>query len=341
MTDALPAPEGYTEFLADLKDRIRAARLRASLAVNSELIMLYWQIGREILVRQDERGWGAKVIDQTARDLRNAFPDMTGLSPRNLRYMRTFARLWPDRAIVQQLVAQLPWGHNTVLLDRLETSEERVAHAQAAITHGWSRNVLLHHIAARTLERSGRAITNFDRTLPPPSSDLAHEMLKDPYRFEFLGVGDEARERDIEQAMVDHVTQFLIELGVGFAYVGRQVLLEVGGDEFHIDLLFYHVRLHCYVVIELKAGRFKPEHLGQLNFYLAAVDAEMRDPSDEPTIGILLCQSRNQVVAEYALRGTSSPLGVAEYQLRDALPSIEQLQRELSGPDPDETDSKP
>jgi predicted nuclease of restriction endonuclease-like (RecB) superfamily len=255
--------------------------------------------------------------------------------------MRAFAAAWPEPAIVQQLVAQLPWGHNVVLLNRFNLPEDRIAYAEAAIERGWSRSVLSMHIEARTLERSGRAISNFERTLPPATSDLAREIVKDPYNFEFpstssghrLGVGGEAMEREIEKALVDHVTEFLVELGVGFAYVGRQVSLEVGGEDFFIDLLFYHLRLRCYVVIELKAGKFRPEHLGQLNFYLAAVDGEMAHPDDAPTIGILLCQSRNQVVAEYSLRGSTQPLGVAEYQLRASLPSVERLQQELSGPE--------
>lgn len=333
MTDDISLPDGYAEWLGDLKDRIRSARQRAALAVNSKLVELYWHIGNEIISRQTAQGWGAKVIDQVAHDLRTAFPDMKGLSARNLRYMRAFAAAWPEPAIVQQLVAQLPWGHNVVLLNRFNLPEDRIAYAEAAIDRGWSRNVLSMHIEARTLERTGRAISNFERTLPPATSDLAREIVKDPYNFEFLGVGGEAMEREIEKALVDHVTEFLVELGVGFAYVGRQVSLEVGGEDFFIDLLFYHLRLRCYVVIELKAGKFRPEHLGQLNFYLAAVDGEMAHPDDAPTIGILLCQSRNQVVAEYSLRGSTQPLGVAEYQLRASLPSVERLQQELSGPE--------
>ncbi|MFJ2756464.1 YhcG family protein [Nocardioides sp. NPDC087217] len=247
--------------------------------------------------------------------------------------MRAFAAAWPVSAIVQAPLAQLPWYHQIALLEKLDTTRDRLRYARAAVEHGWSRNVLVLRIEARTLERSGQAVTNFERTLPPETSDLAREIVKDPYNFQFLGIGDEARERDIEQALVDHVTQFLVELGVGFAYVGRQVSLEVGGEDFFIDLLFYHLRLRCYVVIELKAGKFRPEHLGQLNFYLAAVDGEMAHPDDAPTIGILLCQSRNQVVAEYSLRGSMQPLGIAEYQLLASLPSVERLQQELSGPE--------
>jgi predicted nuclease of restriction endonuclease-like (RecB) superfamily len=334
-------PEGYADWLADLKGRIHTAQQRATLAVNRELVLLYWQIGRDILARQAQQGWGAKVIERLAHDLRVAFPEMKGFSRANLMYMRAFAEAWPDAEIVQQAVGQLPWGHNLVLLTRLKDPRQRLAYAQSAITHGWSRNVLNIHIETRLLERSGKAVTNFDASLPKPQSDLARESLKDPYRLDFLGLGKEAGEREIENALVRHVTEFLLELGAGFAFVGRQVLLDVGGDEFFIDLLFYHLKLRCYVVIELKGGKFKPEHLGQLSFYLTAVDAQIKHAQDGPTIGLLLCKSKNKVVAEYALRDNTQPIGVAEYQLvaslppelQTSLPSIEQIERELAGSD--------
>jgi predicted nuclease of restriction endonuclease-like (RecB) superfamily len=256
----MPPPEGYADWLADLKTRIHSAQQRAALAVNRELVTLYWQIGRDILARQAEQGWGAKVIDRLAHDLRTAFPEMKGFSHANLMYMRAFAEAWPDGQIVQQAVGQLPWGHNLVLLARLKQPEQRLAYAQAAIEHGWSRNVLNIHIETRLLERTGKAVTNFAERLPAPGSDLARQSLKDPYLFDFLDVGKEADEREIESALVKHITQFLLELGAGFAFVGRQVHLEVGGDDFFIDLLFYHLKLRCYVVIELKADKFKPEH---------------------------------------------------------------------------------
>ncbi len=240
---------------------------------------------------------------------------------------------------MQQAAAQLPWGHNLVLLDKLPGPQTRRWYAAKAIEHNWSRNVLVMQIASRLLERSGKAVTNFPATLPAAQSDLARESIKDPYRFDFLGLSDEAQEREIESALVQHVTDFLLELGSGFAFVGRQVLLDVGGDEFFIDLLFYHLKLRCYVVIELKGGKFKPEHLGQLGFYLTAVDTQVKHPDDAPTIGLLLCKSKNKVVAEYALRNNAQPLGVAEYQLveslpaelQTSLPSIEQIERELEG----------
>ena len=330
-------PSGYTDWLADLKTRIHTAQQRAALAVNRELVLLYWQIGRDILERQAQQGWGAKVIERLAHDLRTAFPDMKGFSRANLMYMRAFAEAWPDAEIVQQAVGQLPWGHNLVLLTRLKDPAMRLTYAQRAIQHGWSRNVLNIHIETRLLEREGQAVTNFEAQLPTPQSDLARNTLKDPYLFDFLGVGKEADERAIESAIVEHITRFLLELGAGFAFVGRQVHIEVGGDDFFIDLLFYHLKLRCYVVVELKAGAFKPEHTGQLSFYLSAVDSQMKSEQDSATIGLLLCKTQNRVVAEYALRDTNKPIGVAEYQLVNALPAqletslptIEQIEREL------------
>jgi len=289
-------PANYADWLAELKTRIHSAQQRATLAVNRELVLLYWQIGHDILARQAEQGWGSKVIERLAEDLRQAFPEMKGFSPRNLKYMRAFAEAWPEAEFVQEVLAQLPWYHQLALLDKLPGPGTRRWYAAKAIEHNWSRNVLVMQIESRLLERSGTAVSNFPATLPEPNSDLARESLKDPYRFDFLGLTDEAQEREIENALVTHVTEFLLELGAGFAFVGRQVLLDVGGDEFFIDLLFYHLKLRCYVVIELKGGKFKPEHLGQLGFYLTAVDAQMKHPQDNPTIGLLLCKSKNQVV---------------------------------------------
>ena len=332
-------PVGYSDWLSDLKLRIHTAQQRATLAVNRELVLLYWQIGHDILTRQAAQGWGSKVVDRLAQDLRAAFPKMKGFSPRNLKYMRAFAEAWPNAEFVQQAAAQLPWGHNVVLLDKLPGPETRRWYIAHAIEHNWSRNTLVMHIEHRLLERSGKAVSNFEHHLPKPQSDLARESLKDPYRFDFLSLALDAQERDIENALIKHVTDFLLELGAGFAFVGQQVLLDVGGDEFFVDLLFYHLKLRCYVVIELKAGKFKPEHLGKLSFYLSAVDAQLKHPQDGPTIGLLLCKSKNEVVAEYALRDNNRPIGVAEYQLveslpaelQTSLPSIEQIERELAG----------
>lgn len=330
-------PDGYADWLAELKTRIHTAQQRATLAVNRELVGLYWRIGRDILDRQAAQGWGAKVIERLAHDLRTAFPEMKGFSPRNLKYMRAFAEAWPEAGFVQQVAAQLPWFHLCTLIDKLKTREKREWYLAKAIEHNWSRNVLVIQIETRLHERSGKAVTNFKERLPAPQSDLARESLKDPYRLDFLGVGQEADERAIESAIVEHITRFLLELGAGFAYVGRQVHIEVGGDDFFLDLLFYHLKLHCYVVVELKAGPFKPEHTGQLGFYLSAVDSQMKAEHDNPTIGLLLCKSQNRVVAEYALRDSNKPIGVAEYQLvaalpkelQTSLPSIEQIEREL------------
>ena len=344
--DLSAQPEGYSDWLSDLKGRIHGAQQRATLAVNRELVLLYWQIGYDILTRQTQQGWGTKVIERLALDLRAAFPDMKGFSLRNLKYMRAFAQAWPDTAIVQQAVAQLPWGHNLVLLDKLPGPETRRWYAAKAIEHNWSRNTLVMQIQNRLLERSGKAVSNFEIFLPKPQSDLARESLKDPYRFDFLGLGADAHEREIERALVRHVTDFLLELGAGFAFVGKQVLLNVGGDEFFIDLLFYHLKLRCYVVIELKGGKFKPEHLGQLGFYLTAVDRQVKHAQDNPSIGLLLCKSKNKVVAEYALGDKSQPMGIAEYKLVESLPqelqiglpTIEQIERELGKPMDDGTE---
>lgn len=332
-------PEGYADWLAELKNRIHTAQQRATLAVNRELVMLYWQIGCDILARQAELGWGAKVIDRLSHDLRKAFPEMKGFSPRNLKYMRAFAEAWPDAEFVQEALAQLPWYHQLALIDKLKTDDERCWYAQKAIDNNWSRNVLVMQIETRLLERQGKTVTNFEQRLPKPQSDLARESIKDPYRFDFLGLTDEAQEREIESVLVQHVTRFLLELGAGFAFVGRQVLLDVGGEEFFIDLLFHHLKLPCYVVIELKAGKFKPEHLGQLGFYLTAVDRQVKSEQDNPSIGLLLCKSKNKVVAEYALGDKTQPMGIAEYKLLESLPeplqtnlpSIEQIERELEG----------
>ncbi len=344
------APEGYNSWLASLKQRIQSAQQRATLSVNRELVLLYWHIGRDILERQQAQGWGAKVIDQLARDLTAAFPDMKGFSRRNLMYMRSFAEEWPDSEFVQQVVAQLPWGQNLLLLTKLKTREEREWYAAKAIEHGWSRNVMWHHISTALHLRSGNAVTNFEQRLPSPDSELAQQTLKDPYLFDFLGVSNEALERDIEGAMVRHVTKLLMELGEGFAFAGRQVHVEVADENFYIDLLFYNYRLHRFLVVELKGGSFKPEHAGQLNFYVTLVDEHLKNEDDKPTIGLLLCKQQHRIVAEYALRGMTQPIGIAEYKLElpedlaRYLPSIEQIEAELQGDemgDEDADEGKP
>ena len=337
MTDLIIGPD-YAAWLSDLKSRIQRARSQAALAVNQELVHLYHHLGSEILARQDLQGWGAKVIDRLAVDLAAAFPDMKGLSSRNLKYMRVFAELCPALQIGQQPAAQLPWFHIVTLLTKVTDPDQREWYAIRAVERAWSRATLQANIKAQLHLREGAAVTNFAQRLPEPQVQLAQEILKDPYHFDFLGLGDEAHERDIESALVRHITRFLLELGAGFAFVGRQQRIEVNGDEFFIDLLFYHVRLKRYVVVELKAGAFAPEHAGQLNFYLAAVDAQLKASDDNPTIGLLLCRTKNQLVAEYALSGIAKPMGVAEYQLLRALPepldtslpSVEELEEELN-----------
>ena len=320
-------PDSYSALLTELKERIRGARLRTALAVNRELILLYWSMGRDIRARKRSEGWGAKVITRLAADLRRAFPDMTGISTRNLKYMQAFADAWPDPAIVQQLVALLPWGHNIVLLHTVKSPIEREWYARQAIENGWSRNVLSHQIESRLFSRQGNALTNFTRTLPAAQSELAQQLIKDPYSFEFLSLGTDLLERDLHRGLLDHLRSLILELGKGFAFVGSQYPLEVGDQQYFIDLLFYHLRLRCFVVIELKVEGFKPEFAGKMNFYLSAVDDLLRHSDDQPSIGIILCKGRNEVVVEYALRDSSKPMGVAQYRLSAALP--ERLKRDL------------
>lgn len=346
MVDDISSPawaEDYRHWFAELKQRVERARQRAMASANRELVTLYWQIGRDILDRQQRQGWGAGVVDRLARDLKAAFPDMRGFSPRNLKYMRALAQAFPQSEFVQQPVAQIPWSHVVTLLDKLNDDAQRLWYAEKSLEHGWSRSVLSMQIETAAHARAGNAVTNFADRLPPPQSDLARDALKDPYIFDFLGLAENAQERDIERALTRHITRFLLELGAGFAFVGRQYRLEVGGDEFFVDLLFYHLKLRCYVVVELKTTPFKPEYAGQLNFYLSAIDAQVKAREDQPTIGLLLCKEKNRLVAEYALRGVTSPMGVAEYQLlrhvpeslESGLPSIDQIEAELRPDLPD------
>jgi predicted nuclease of restriction endonuclease-like (RecB) superfamily len=314
-------PEGYDEFLLKLKERIRTAQVKAVFAVNRELILLYWQIGREILERQHRAKWGAKVIERLAADLHREFPGMTGLSRTNLLYMRAFAESWPEEPFVQQVVGQIPWGHNLRVLDLVKGRKEREWYIRQAIEHGWSRNVLVHQIESGLYRRQGKAQTNFQATLPAPQSELAQQTLKDPYNFGFLALAEDAREKELEVGLLEHLRKFLLELGVGFAFVGSQYPIEIGGEDFKLDLLFYHIRLRSFVVIELKMGAFKPEYAGKMNFYLAAIDDLLRHQGDQPSIGIILCKSKNAIIAEYALREATRPIGVSEYRLTTSLPS--------------------
>ena len=320
-------PSDYLQFLAELKGHIRETQVRAALAVNSELVQLYWRIGRSILQQEQQQGWGAKVVARLATDLRTEFPAITGFSPRNLRYMKAFAEQWADEAILQQLAAKLPWFHNCILLDKVKDLSERAWYAHQTIENGWSRNVLAAQVESGLYHRQGRAVSNFSRTLPAPQSELAQQILKDPYTFDFLTLGTEAQERDLERGLLEHVRSFLLELGKGFALVGSQYHLEVGGQDYYLDLVFYHLKLRCFIIIDLKMGEFKPEDSGKMNFYLSAADDLLRHPTDQPTIGLVLCKSQNRVVSEYALRGLSQPIGVAEWQLTRALPA--ELRRSL------------
>jgi predicted nuclease of restriction endonuclease-like (RecB) superfamily len=332
-------PKDYSRALQSIKQRIQEERLRVVLSANSAMVLLYWDIGRFILERQNRAGWGAKVIDRLAFDLAKAFPDMRGFSPRNLKYMRAFSAAWKERSIVQQLAAQIPWFHNCLLLDRIDNTEERIWYVQKTIENGWSRSILDLQIDTKAFKRAGKALTNFRKALPLARSDLAAQVFKDPYLFDFLGTADPRREKEVEQALVDHVQQFLLELGSGFAFVGQQFLLEVGDQDFRVDLLFYHLNLRCFVVIELKVVPFDPAFVGQLNLYLSAADDLLRQPGDHPTIGLLLCRSKNKVVVEYALRHLKRPIGVAEWEtrivkalpkeLKGSLPTVEELEKEL------------
>ncbi|TVS86604.1 DUF1016 domain-containing protein [Wolbachia pipientis] len=327
----------YTEFLEQLKEQIATSRYKAALVVNSKLIVLYHHIGTEILKRQKEHGWGAKIIDQLSKDLRSAFPEMKGFSPRNLKYMRKFAEEYSDIEFVQEPLAQLTWYHNVTLLEKIESRETRLFYIKEAIEHGWSRNIMVMQIELGLHKLQGKAITNFKEKLPSPQSDLAHYTLKDPYIFDFLSIGKDAHEREVEKGLVGHVEKFLLELGEGFAFVGRQFHLDVGDDDFYIDLLFYHLKLRCFVVIELKDKKFKPEYAGKMNFYLSAVDDLLKHENDQPSIGLILCKSKNDVLAKYTLKDMTKPIGLAEYRITEnlpekiktALPTIEELEAEL------------
>lgn len=337
--EIVSANENYQSLLLELKSSIRAAQVRAALSVSRELILLYHSIGRRILIAQELHGWGAKVVDRLAADLRSAFPGVSGFSRTNLLYMRAFALAYPDAEFVQQLLddCPLPWGHHVRLLDKLKGQEQRLWYARAAVEHGWSRAVLEHQIETRMFDRQGKALTNFARTLPPPQSDLAQQVLKDPYNFDFLTLGPDAHEKHLEGGLLEHLREFLLELGTGFAFVGSQFPLTVSGTDYFLDLLFYHLRLRCYVVVDLKMRAFEPEFAGKMNFYLAAVDDQLRHATDTPTIGLLLCKTKDALTVEYALRGSTTPIGVAQWQIHEALPAslrgdlptVEELEAEL------------
>lgn len=338
----------YSEFLNELKEKIRNAQLKAAIAASRELSKLYWELGKDIVEKQKREGWGSKVLERVAKDLQNEFPGVEGFSRTNIFRMRAFYLAYSNclTAVGQlqenqlELLFNIPWGHNFILLDKLKSFEERLWYAKKVIEHGWSRSMLTLWIENKLHGREGKAITNFKTTLPPPQSDLAQQTLKDPYVFDFLTLHKEHLEKDLEDGLVNHIQKFLIELGQGFAFMGRQYPLTVAGEQFYIDLLFYHVKLRSFVIVELKAKAFKPEDAGQLNFYLSAVDDMIKHPTDNSTIGILLCKDRNKVIAEYAFRGIERPMGVIEYEtmltraipeeLKSSLPTIKEIETELS-----------
>lgn len=349
--------KSYVEVLHDLKIRISEARQRAAILVNKELLLMYWEVGNTIIDMQAKEGWGAKTIDRLAQDLQSEFPDMKGFSVRNLKYMKSFAETYPDFQIVQhpaaqikpgedidlgtlkvqQVAAQIPWSYHQVLLDRLKTKEERNFYIVKILQNGWKRNMLILQIESDLYSRQGKAITNFSKTLSVHQADLAVETIKNPYLFEFLNLSEEAKERDVEKALIQHIKKFILELGRGFAYLGNQFNLKVAGDDYFLDLLFYNIHLRCYVIFELKVGDFEPEYAGKLNFYINTVNSQIKENDHNPTIGILLCRTPNETVVKYALKGISTPMGVADYKLskslpaslKDEIPTIKELEAEL------------
>ncbi|MBL8028108.1 MAG: DUF1016 family protein [Fibrobacteres bacterium] len=339
----------YHSWLLNLKTRLRKVQLKAAQAVNRELLHFYWELGADIVEKQQNTTWGDGFLQQLSRDLMSEFPAIKGFSRRNLELIRQWYLFYQqyinssnlaDKEIAKQLVSQIesiPWGHNVAIVSKCKSHKEALYYIKNTLEYGWSRAVLIHQIESGLYQREGKAITNFDSTLPAPQSDLAKQTLKDPYVFDFLTLRNEHDERELENGLVAHVTSFLLELGAGFAYIGKQVPLQVGERDFFIDLLFYHTRLHCYVVVELKTTEFEPEHAGKINFYIKAVDEHYRKQGDEPTIGILLCKSKDKLVAEYALSDVNKPIGISEYQLthvlpsslKSSLPSVEEIEAEL------------
>lgn len=357
-----PLPPGYAELLEDLKDRIRRTQVRAATAASRELIRLYWDIGREIVQRQKQEGWGKSIVDCLSADIQRAFPGIKGFSARNVLRMRAFFLAYTQEVAFSpqaaanltdanppQVAAEIPWFHNVVLIEKVKDPTQRLWYAQKALKHGWSRAVLVHQIELDLYGREGRAVTNFPETLPPVQSDLAQQILKDPYVFDFLTLTDDAREKELQQGLLEHLRDFMLELGVGFAFVGSQYHLEVDGKDYYIDLLFYHLKLRAFVAIDLKVKDFKPEFAGKMNFYLSAIDDRICHPDDRSSIGIILCKARSKVTVEYALRDSRKPIGISEYQLTKALPkelesslpTIEQLENELKNVKPTSSENEP
>lgn len=325
----LVSDDGYRDLLEDLKNQIRISQVRAATSVNQEMLLLYWYIGKEILARQREQGWGSKVLERLSQDLKREFPDMKGFSLSNLKYMRAFADAWTNIQISQRALANLPWRQNVALLEKLKDPNERLWYAEKAVENGWSRTVLVTQIETGLYQREGGAVTNFERTLPPPQSELASQVVKDPYSFDFLTIAQDAEAQDFKRALVAHMRDFLLELGVGFSFVRQNYRLEIEGEEFQTDMLFYHLRLRCFIVIQLEMGSFRPEQSGLMNFYIAAVDRQERQSDDQPTIGIILCKTKNRTIAEYALNNLRNPIAVAEHRFPSLLPTPEELEQEL------------
>lgn len=320
--------ESYGELLQSLKQEISRARIKAHLAVNKEMVCLYWNIGKQILERQEQEGWGAKVIETISKDLRDEFPEMTGLSSRNLVYMQTFARVYPDFQFTQEVLAQITWYHNITLLDKVKDDNIRNWYVYETIKNGWSRNVMVLQIQTNLYERQGKSINNFKATLPALQSDLAQSIIKDPYNLEFLDIQGKLKERELENKLIDHIRKFLLELGQGFAFIGNQYHIELEGEDYFLDLLFYHVKLKCYVIVELKTGKFKPEYAGKMNFYINVMNKKVKDDSDNPTIGLILCEDKKSITVEYAIDGIKSPIGISQFKLTEQLP--EELKKYLA-----------
>lgn len=343
-------PVWYGEMLNNIKLLVANGRRQIMWTANVQMSMMYYQIGKDILQRQSAEGWGSKIVDRLSVDLKKAFPEMNGFSPRNLKYMRRFAEVWPDESIVQRCVAQLPWRHNICLMEKVKEPNRRLAYAMSAIEHGWSKTILEMQLDNYTLERTGKLPTNFDKTLPDVQSDMVQQMFKDPYLLDFTGADAKSREKDIEDGLANHITQFLLELGQGFSFVGRQVHLEMAGHDYYIDMLFYHLRLRCFVVLELKAVPFDPGMMGQLSFYQSVVDETLRHETDGKTIGLLLVKSKDETIVKYSLEGISKPIGVASWETelgndiadkwKSALPTIEELEQELDKQLTTETDKQ-
>lgn len=335
----------YAQFLEHIKTDIQQTQLRAAQSITKELTLLYWRIGKELTEKIEEQEWGAKVIDTLAHDLGNTFPGLAGFSRTNIYRMTAFYKAYANYPtavgqIEDSPILTIPWGHNAVLLEQLNDNDQRIWYAQKTIENGWSRSVLSMWIESDLYKRQGKSITNFKQTLPDPDSDLAQQTLKDPYNFDFLTTIEQVRERDIEQGLMEHIQKFLLELGQGFSFVGRQYHLQVDDTDFYIDMLFYHLKLRCFIVVELKAQAFDVRDVGQINFYLSAVDSMLKHAEDKPTIGLLLCKSKNNYVAEYALRDINKPIGVSSYttklveslpkEFKNVLPSVAEIESELA-----------